>query len=84
MSFATQPSSAARHARAAALTPCCLLQAGADVNAASAVHGHTALDVAVQGGVRASGIVELLVAKGGQTTRDNNAEAEAQQGAGEL
>lgn len=56
------------------------------MNAASAVHGHTPLDVAVQQlqGGRSSGIFELLVAKGGQTTQDNNAEAEAQQGAGEL
>jgi hypothetical protein len=50
-----------------------MLQAGADVNAASAVHGHTPLDVAIQQRQQfghGSGIVELLTAKGGQRTAE--------------
>jgi ankyrin repeat protein len=59
----------------------CSLQAGADVNSTSAVHGQTPLDIAVQQQLagRASGIAQLLAAKGGLAALDKSTE-----GAGEL
>ena len=61
-------------------------QAGAEVNAASAVHGHTPLDIAMQlkQGWQKDAIVQLLLSNGGQRTETEDVEAGKQGGGGEL